>query len=239
MNPAITRKQTVRNILRLIFAFAVAILITRKEIPALFNFAGASAEFLSPHEYGDIKIFGLLIAIITILCVVVLFFAALMAATYVILAELPAALQYAVGPLMVLIALLLNTSLPGVRQLFERESPVPPFNVYISPDKQREIQKYGKDRIRIETSGTQLRVTNLSKEEYFLRVDFYGKYGPVSNINCRGNVKVEAKEMPRIPPHQSYLVDEVDCGQAHRGYHMWLWNDSGAMVFHADTTQPP
>lgn len=141
MKNADTPRKTFLDLLRLVFCLAVALLVTRKEIMALFNFGGAIASFISPKEHGDIQILGVVIAYATILCVIVVFVGVIMAILYFVLAALPVRVQFGIGALIVGIFLFFDTSFSGLKRLFESESPASPFGTYASPEKKLEIQK--------------------------------------------------------------------------------------------------
>jgi hypothetical protein len=167
------------------------------------------------------------------------------ASVYFVLSQLPGRVQIGVGALLIIASLVLRIDRPGhfspryqptqMRRMLRPEPPVPPFSVYVSPEKEKEIRQEGGRRMRLEWIGDRMEVTNLTAESLRLRIDFYGAYSPNSSINCRGGKEPALAELPVVPTQSTYMVERVVCGDGFKAFSIWAWNDAGDLIFHEST----
>jgi hypothetical protein len=226
---------------RAVAALAAASLVAVWAIRPLASIAPKSPF----QESGDIKLGGLVFLFAFLLggASIVLLFAD--AIVYVILSLLPVPLQLGVGIVLILAPLAFRIDRPGhfaplaqlaqsTRRMSHPAPRVPPFSLYISPAKERELRREGPSRMRAEWIGDSLQLTNLTAESVRLRIDFYGAYSHNSSINCRGDRDVPVARLPIVPAHSTYAANRVVCGDGFKAYSIWAWNDAGEIVFHQE-----
>ena len=165
---------------------------------------------------------------------------------YVALSQLSAPVQVGAGVLLLIAPLVLRIDRPGhfalryeVTDLAQRmthpAAKVPPFSLYISPAKERELRREGRKRMRVEWVGDNLQVKNLTAETVRLRIDFYGAYSHNSSINCRGDREVPVARLPVVPARSTYTANRVVCGDGFKAYSIQAWNDAGETIFYEST----
>jgi hypothetical protein len=198
------------------------------------------------HETGDIQLGGVILMMVLLYGGLALIFFSAWVIVYIVLSQLSGPVQAGAGILLVIAALLLRIDRPGhfalryemtdlAAQVTRPAPRVPPFSLYISPAKERELRHEGRRRMRAEWIGEQLQLTNLTAESVRLRIDFYGAYSHNSSINCRGDREVPVAKLTVMPAQSTYTVNRVVCGDGFQAYAIWAWNDAGEMVFHEST----
>jgi len=197
-------------------------------------------------ETGDIRLLGFIAVSGLFFGGAFLVFVVTLPIAFVVLSLLPASLQVVTGVLLIIAPFFYWNDRPGhfalryqVRNLAQRmthpASTVPPFSLYISPAKERELRREGHRRMRVEWVGDSLRVKNLTAESARLRIDFYGAYSHNSSINCRGDREVPVARLPIVPAQSTYTADRVICGDGFKAYSIQAWNNAGETIFYEST----
>lgn len=192
------------------------------------------------HEAGDIQLPSVLLAIV-LYGGVFLAFLITWVLVYVGLSRMPVSAQIGVGVLLMVPWLALENDRLGhyalrseliqfSRNLFRPAPVVPPFSIYMSPAKEREIRWAGSRRMQVEWVGEKLQVTNRTTHPLWLRIDFHGAYGQTSSIQCRGDRRVPTPALQVVQAGSIYSTNRIVCGDGFKYCDVWAWDSAGELI---------